>query len=183
LYEDKDRDGFGSNTIGQSKLFGDKDDHKLAFGSEVVFYVRNNLDTDDNKNNRGPGELEWFLDSDKDGYGDAGSTIIGIKCPEGYVSNSQDCYDNNPNVFPGQTRFFPNHRGDNSFDYDCSSTIQAQFTVIGGCVNSCRAKRDGWVSGVPSCGTSAAYVSGCDNGNWTNRNCTVHSVQKVQHCR
>ena len=44
------------------------------------------------------------------------SFIFNIK---GYRGHN-DCYDRNPEAFPGQTKYFPTHRGDNSFDYNCN---------------------------------------------------------------
>jgi subtilase family serine protease len=41
----------------------------------------------------------YFADVDKDGYGDAGNTIISCDgAPAGFVSNSLDCDDNNVNI-------------------------------------------------------------------------------------
>ena len=68
--------------------------------------------------------LTGYLDSDNDGYG-AGSVqniCSGDTLPLGYVSNSDDCYDNNADARPGQTSCFTIDRGDRSFDYDCNNT-------------------------------------------------------------
>lgn len=62
----------------------------------------------------------WYRDSDGDGYGNPNDSTSNCSQPSGYVANSTDCYDSNSNVRPGQTQYFTSHRGDFSFDYDCS---------------------------------------------------------------
>lgn len=44
------------------------------------------------------------------------------QAPEGYVLDATDCYDNNANAYPGSTYCGTVHRGDGSFDYDCTNT-------------------------------------------------------------
>lgn len=46
------------------------------------------------------GETFWF-DSDGDGYGDPAIEIMECFAPEGYVDNSLDCDDTNPNAYTG----------------------------------------------------------------------------------
>lgn len=42
----------------------------------------------------------WYLDSDTDGYGDPGNRVRSEKRPQGYVSNSHDCDDYDPDINP-----------------------------------------------------------------------------------
>ncbi len=76
----------------------------------------------------------WYKDGDGDGYGDASNTKYGCsgKAPSGYVSNKTDCYDANKDAHPGQTAFFPDDRGDSSFDYDCDNAQTKQYANVGG---------------------------------------------------
>jgi hypothetical protein len=69
----------------------------------------------------GTGEtaLTWYRDADDDGYGVTGDAVLGCDKPSGYVAQSGDCMDTNAQVHPGQTAYFPAHRGDGSFDYNC----------------------------------------------------------------
>ena len=43
----------------------------------------------------------WYKDEDSDGYGDQNNRIVANTQPLGYVSNSDDCDDNNATVYPG----------------------------------------------------------------------------------
>lgn len=70
-------------------------------------------------------------DADGDGFGAKGSDPIEVcdgVIPEGHVANHSDCYDENPDVFPGQTEFFHRDRGDGSFDYDCDGVEELERT-------------------------------------------------------
>jgi hypothetical protein len=43
----------------------------------------------------------YYLDADKDGYGDPRNTIQACEQPSGYVTNGQDCDDRDVDVYPG----------------------------------------------------------------------------------
>lgn len=61
-----------------------------------------------------------YRDVDGDGYGAGASSQ---RCPTaGYVTNNSDCYDSNANARPGSTYCGTTHRGDGSYDYNCSGT-------------------------------------------------------------
>jgi len=183
LYADSDKDGYGDKDENKSIIIGEKEEpYKITNGNKI-FYVLNNLDPDDGDSNRQPNETKWYEDRDGDGYGNPNNIIFGIKCPAGFVKDNRDCYDGNKNAFPGQTNYFDNHRGDGSFDYDCNGSDNKKFTVVGGCVNSCKRLRSGWESGVPACGSAALFVVGCDNGHFPDYGCSVARNSKVQLCR
>lgn len=46
--------------------------------------------------------LTWYLDADGDGFGNAASSSVACARPDGFVSNSDDCDDADPAIFPGQ---------------------------------------------------------------------------------
>ncbi|MCG2717233.1 MAG: hypothetical protein L6408_00150 [Nanoarchaeota archaeon] len=72
-----------------------------------------------------------YADSDGDGYGSTWG------CNNG-VTNNLDCYDNNKDAKPGQTEYFNVDRGDGSFDFNCNTTIEYQYSepTLNQCYNT-----------------------------------------------
>jgi hypothetical protein len=134
-------------------------------------------------------EPAWYRDVDKDGYGDKKVSVRASKSPPGHVANSLDCYDANPDARPGQTRFFAQHRGDGSFDYDCDGKpSEAEQIVSGGCKEitllgyptHCWADV-GWQGGVPACGRQGRWLASCEVQTLS---CSAMSEERrTQHCR
>lgn len=113
----------------------------------------------------------WYRDADGDTYGNPSVTTISATQPAGYVADNHDCYDADPAgtnaelAFPGQTQFFISHRGDGSFDYDCSGGVNlnpSENCDISGNDNECidSERVSGYNFGPPDCGVS---------GSWGNR--------------
>ena len=102
----------------------------------------------------------WYRDSDGDNFGDPASPHIQGQSLSGYVQNSGDCYDSNPDAFPGQTNFFATDRGDGSFDYDCNGESQRELTQTGSCDNG--TANEGWDGAVPAPGQTGAWLVDCD---------------------
>lgn len=121
-------------------------------------------------------------DADGDGFGDKWGDPIAVcdgVIPEGYVANHSDCYDGNPDVFPGQTEFFHRDRGDGSFDYDCDGQETMERTALAGAPFICDGEIPGWsipcteydpypvcvsVREPPECGEKAAWYENCGAG-------------------
>ncbi len=62
--------------------------------------------------------LACYKDNDNDGFGDPATMIYSCStCPAGYVSDNNDCDDNNNAVFPGATEIC------NNIDDDCDNLI------------------------------------------------------------
>lgn len=78
-----------------------------------------------------PGKCRlWYADTDGDGFGDPHNALPGCDnatIPTGYVANADDCYDKNVKANPGQQLYFDVHRGDGSFDYDCSQKVEKYY--------------------------------------------------------
>jgi len=109
-YQDSDGDSFGNvEVIAEECILPDG-------------YVVDNTDCDDTKSGVKPGATEtcnliddncdgaidesvkntYYLDSDDDNYGDSAQVTLACTLPVGYIDNSADCDDANPNINPAQ---------------------------------------------------------------------------------
>jgi len=92
--------------------------------------------------------VTFYQDFDADNFGNP--TVTKLSCankkPTGYVLDKTDCYDNNANAKPGQTGFFPTHRGDGSFDYNCDNNPEKQYPVV----STASCKVCGWPNICPT---------------------------------
>lgn len=177
FFLDKDKDGQGD--INNYKYLS-----KITEG-----YVKNADDPDDNDRYNVKGAKLWYVDKDNDGYGDPNPELgrYGITQPKGFVSNDRDCYDDNSDAFPGQTKFFTSHRGDNSWDYNCDGSSEKRFIQIGGCDPRCSfAEPAGWENKIPACGVEGSWLGDCDYIVQVfppNASCFKRYERKVQECR
>ncbi|MDP6934385.1 MAG: MopE-related protein, partial [Myxococcota bacterium] len=71
-----------------------------CFDTDVVDQVKGEIDT--GCEDAGSGAQTWYADSDGDGYGDPGSTVLSY-CTDlsGYVLDGTDCDDTNADTHPG----------------------------------------------------------------------------------
>ena len=105
-YRDADGDGFGDPDMAAVEKPPSDD------------YVSNNKDCDDtdagiypeapeipddgiDQNCDGTDLKSWFEDADGDGFGNPGIVVTANAVPDGYVSNGDDCDDENDEIFPG----------------------------------------------------------------------------------
>lgn len=90
---DLDGDGFTEED-------GDCDDNNAAINSNAVEIC-------DGLDNNCDGEIDegvtntYYLDSDGDGFGDNTNTTEACSTPDGYVMTTNDCNDQNPEIYPG----------------------------------------------------------------------------------
>jgi len=125
LYADLDGDGFGDPSssiqacdtpIGYVANSGDCDDQNPSIHPGAL-ELCNNLDDDcDGFIDDGIGPI-WYVDADGDGYGNALVAIQACLQPSGYVTNAEDCDDQNPSIHPGATEVC------NNLDDDCNSLV------------------------------------------------------------
>jgi len=127
-----------------------------------------------------------YDDNDNDDYGTGSghSVCTGASCISGatlHASNSSDCYDGNVNAKPGQGSYYNTHRGDSSFDYNCDSSIQYQYSVptVGQCYNTVGnfVKRVGDTEYYEYCGYSR-----CGYKYWAYNNWEVHYGGTTSGC-
>jgi cysteine-rich repeat protein len=125
----------------------------------------------------------WYLDADDDTWGNTEEMVCSDTAPSAdWVARPGDCCDGNVLANPGQTAFFVAPfvcaaSGSSSYDYDCDTTPERQFTTPStGCVGadcvSCVCT-EGWCPigwpdvtgscrGVPACGIAAGWVLYCE---------------------
>jgi MYXO-CTERM domain-containing protein len=67
--------------------------------------------------------LNWYLDSDADGYGDANNVDVECYAPTGYVADDTDCDDSDSNTYPGADEYCDGHDDDCDGDIDEDSSL------------------------------------------------------------
>ena len=122
----------------------------------------------------------YYYDGDGDTFGvpyppaNVGGPQVECWCEGGNNSYSgldtNDCYDQNANVHPLQTQYFIYHRGDGSFDYNCSyGSEELQYqSLSNGCQwgfvsgLQCQTNNSGWQGYMPQCGQIGTWIGDCD---------------------
>ena len=168
-YRDADEDGFGNPA-----------DSILAC-SPPAGYVDNPSDCDDTHGNRFPGNLEvcdeidndcngfiddnvqliFYRDADEDGFGNPSDSILACSPPAGYIVDSTDCDDTNPQIHLNATETC------NGIDDNCNGSIDE------GVLNTYYrdADEDGFgnlADSILACSPPAGYVvdsTDCDDTN------------------
>jgi hypothetical protein len=69
------------------------------------------------------GFVAWYADQDGDTYGDASDEVFAVEQPDGYVSNSSDCSDSDPNSYPGADELY------DQMDNDCDGEVDEGFVA------------------------------------------------------
>ena len=142
-YADNDNDGYGNpnNTtiacsLPNGYVFNDDDcnDNNPNI-NPGAFDACDGLDNDCDGQTDENGNTTFYADNDNDGFGNPNNTIVDCAAPNGYVSNSSDCNDNNPNINPGATEI-PN----NGIDEDCDG--------VDGTTGPTDADNDGYTSAI-----------------------------------
>jgi hypothetical protein len=105
----------------------------------------------------------WFGDTDSDTYGDVSNSLIECFQPIGYVDDSTDCDDTNPDINPGALEIC------NDIDDDCNGLIDMEDPDVTGLtrwfadndeddygdpllfVDACRTPGDNWVEDSTDC--------------------------------
>ena len=75
-------------------------------------------------------EHEFFADADGDGFGSVGASKLACEAPAGHVSDSEDCDDGDPNIYPGGAEVC------DTVDNDCDALVDEftpDNTACGGC--------------------------------------------------
>ncbi len=96
------------------------------------------------------GEVEFFLDDDGDGRGDAAVSVTACDPPVGHVDNDDDCDDANPLVFAGA------EEGDctDPVDYNCDGSVgyaDADLDGVAACEDCDDANAEAVPGGLETC--------------------------------
>lgn len=94
-------------------------------------------------------ELTWFSDRDGDGFGDLAEARTACQQPSGYVTDGDDCDDDDELVFPGAEELC------NGADDDCSGTADDGLCTVG-CADG---EREGFVDA-----DARPNIAGCSGG-------------------
>lgn len=132
FYQDVDGDGYGNNASatqacsapdGYSSLGGDCDDMNNAVNPGETETCNG---VDDNCNGETDEGLltTYYADTDSDGFGDPSSSVDACTQPMDYVTNNNDCNDDNGAVNPDATEVC------NLIDDNCNGSIDESGTFI-----------------------------------------------------
>ena len=129
----------------------------------------------------------YYKDADNDGFGDVSTPGKCYCVPTGVfkVLTATDCYDSNGSAHPGQLEYFTIHRGDGSFDYDCSGSESKLWTAVaGGCqlFGDLCSGDNGWSGSVPLCGFTKSWLYSCGWAIWPPWECAFDSENRQQKC-
>ena len=180
-YADNDGDGFGNPQNSQQNC------------NQPSGYVANDNDCDDNNSNVNPDAQEvcngidddcngltdsadpnvsdnatWYADNDGDGFGNPQNSQQSCSQPSGFVSNSNDCDDNNSNVNPDAQEVC------NGIDDDCNGLTDNDDPNVSG-NGTWYADNDGDGFGNPqisqqNCSQPSGFVSNSDDCDDSNSN-------------
>lgn len=108
----------------------------------------------------------FFVDADRDGFGDPKSSVKACTAPAGHVEDGTDCADDEPRAFPGQKQFFATPRPDGTFDFDCDGQSSVRLTLRASCEENPETRHCAATSGwdlkpsdkIPDCGQAAGWA-------------------------
>ena len=135
-FVDADGDGYGGQTgvlrsceatppLGLSLSESDCDDTDASIYPSAL-EICDDIDQDCNGENRDNYAIDapyWYLDSDNDGYGDAGIAIRSCASVDGYANNPDDCADGSNMRYPQANELC------NTVDDDCDGLIDEEGSV------------------------------------------------------
>ena len=123
LYADLDADGFGNDTISVTScldsIVGYISDSTDCYDLDALIYpgaleICNYMDDDcDGLADDNISYIHAYQDADNDTYGNSEIDSLACELPFGYVEDSTDCNDLNPNIYPGAPEIL------NGLDDDC----------------------------------------------------------------
>ena len=196
--EDFDLDGDGVTTCGPDHNFATSWDNDCDDGNAQrnpnLPEVCDPIDLDEDCDGTGdePGAINcvaYYTDADNDTWGVGSSQCL---CsPSGWLraTRSGDCFDSNGYARPQQGSWFPAHRGDNNWDYNCDGQQTKRWNQIAGSCEwlfGCSNPPEGWAGSAPSCGSTVTWRANCGCTNDTIFGCIgcgwKGSFSRTQEC-
>ena len=125
-YTDADADGWGTGTadtscvqpFGTATVDGDCDDDRPDVRPDADELCNGiDDDCDGTIDQEALDALDWWADTDGDGFGDGDDTVAACAAPTGYVDNDTDCDDGDPSTFPGAAEVC------DGLDNDCDGPV------------------------------------------------------------
>jgi len=148
-WADADGDGYGlddfttvscSHPANYADQPGDCYDDGTTFGAsinpdaaEMCDGYDNNCDGDVDEDSAGDAG-QWYADADDDGYGASGEATWACAQPDGYVDNTDDCQDDDPDINPGASEICNDGVDSNCDDapVPCTMSISDADTILYG---------------------------------------------------
>ena len=106
------------------------------------------------------GNVTYYEDFDNDGYGNAAVTTLSCSgAPGGFVTNFDDCNDNNPNVYPGAPEIC-----NDGIDNNCDGNVDEVVGVVWlGTVNTDWSNTGNWSCGVLPTSITNVFINAGGN--------------------
>ena len=125
----------------------------------------------------------FYRDQDSDGFGGKRENDIrfALKKPAGYSERTGDCVNNDPNVFPGQGRWFDKPNAAGNYDYNCDGKNTKRYNSGGSCRSRCSSAHTGWYGPIPACGDRMNWLDDCDFK--LLKGCIKETSKRQQVCR
>ncbi|MCB9796316.1 MAG: hypothetical protein H6741_26780 [Alphaproteobacteria bacterium] len=187
-YQDADGDGYGdadltteaceapSGYVDDHEDCDDRDGDAYPGATEVCDGVDN--DCDGQRDEEASDAATWYADTDGDGYGNASFSQEDCDQPQGYVSNADDCDDDEPLAWTGASERCD--EVDNDCDGDTDEGVETDWYLDydgdgygedSSAVQACAAPTSRYVSASGDCDdTDADYnpgaAQGCDGGDY-----------------
>jgi hypothetical protein len=103
--------------------------------------------------------LRFYLDHDRDGFGDPADFVDACSAPVGRSPAAFDCDDADADVRPDQAAYFVRAATSGGYDFDCDRLESPRVDVAGAACAGCTGMMELWETAVPPCGGSGTLVS------------------------